>query len=356
MRTCVALLLTVAFTAPVDAADRTPAQIRAAFRKLLDRPRVPLDPQPLAEPKREHGVVIEKLHIASEKKRDGKIERVPMLIVRPDKQRAGRRPAVLVLHGTGGSKESQREWLDRLAAKGFLAVAIDARYHGERVGVARGAEAYVAAITAAWRAKPAEQEHPFFYDTVWDIWRTIDYLVTLPEVDPARIGVIGFSMGGVQTWMAAAVDERIKVAAPAIAVQSFRYGLEHDLWESRARTIWPAAEAAAQDLGEKAVNQRVVRALWNKILPGILDRFDAPDLLPLHAPRPLLVANGELDPRCPLPGAKLAFDAAEAAYKKAGAADKLKILVAPGVAHKVTDDQKTEIMAWLVRWLKPDSR
>ena len=34
--------------------------------------------------------------------------------------------------------------------------------------------------------------------------------------------------------------------------------------------------------------------------PGLLERYDAPYSLPLIAPRPMLVANGELDPRCPM--------------------------------------------------------
>jgi hypothetical protein len=140
---------------------------------------------------------------------------------------------------------------------------------------------------------------------------------------------------------------------PAIAVQSFKWSLENDRWQGRARTIWPAHEAAAKDLGEKDVNQKVARALWSKILPGILDRFDGPSLLPLIAPRPLLVTSGELDPNCPLGGAKLAFDTATRAYQAAGASDKLKISVAPGVAHKVTDAQKVEIVDWLVKWLAP---
>src|SRR2546430_633561 len=87
----------------------------------------------------------------------------------PGRGGSGRKATVIVLHGTGGSKDGnrERETMARLAAKGIMAVAIDARYHGERVAGAKGAEAYNAAILAAWRAKPAEQEHPFYYDTVW---------------------------------------------------------------------------------------------------------------------------------------------------------------------------------------------
>jgi dienelactone hydrolase len=310
---------------------------------------VPLDPVVAATVPGE-GAIEERLSIASEKRGDH-VERVPLLLIRP--ALPGRRPAVIVLHGTGGSKEGQRAWLTRLAGQGITGVAIDARYHGERSGGASGSEAYVAAITAAWRARGAGQEHPFFYDTVWDLWRTVDYLVSRPDVDPKRLGMIGFSMGGIETWMAASVDERIQVAVPAIAVQSFRWSLEHEQWEGRARTIWAAHEAAAMDLGEPAVNARVCRALWTKLLPGILGDFDGPSMLRLFAPRPLYIPSGELDPNNPIEGARVAFASVEAAYRAAGARDKLKISVAPGVGHKVTDEQNEAALAWLVAWLKP---
>ena len=60
-----------------------------------------------------------------------------------------RRPAVIVLHGTGGTKEGARSWLEELAAKGFIAVAIDGRYHGERSRGGTGTVAYNAAIVRA---------------------------------------------------------------------------------------------------------------------------------------------------------------------------------------------------------------
>jgi dienelactone hydrolase len=327
--------------------------VRAAFRRLLDRPRVPLDPR-AGQSKTEGELVTERLSIASEKKRNGAIERVPMVIVRPARA-GGPRPAVIVLHGTGGSKEGAREHqtMVQLAGKGIVAVAIDARYHGERSGGAKGAEAYNAAILAAWRARAAEQEHPFYYDTVWDIWRTVDYLETRPDVDRRRLGIIGFSMGGIETWLAGAVDERIKVAVPAIGVQSFRWSLEHEQWQGRANTIKLAHEAAARDLGEPAVNARVCRALWSKVIPGILDQFDGPSMLRLFAPRPLLVLSGELDPNCPLGGGKVAYATAADAYRDVGASDRVKMIVAPGVGHKVTDQQRQAALDWFVTWLRP---
>ena len=43
---------------------------------------------------------------------------------------------------------------------------------------------------------------------------------------------------------------------------------------------------------------------------GMLEQYDAPHSLPCVAPRPLLVANGELDLRCHMPGLLPAIEAA----------------------------------------------
>jgi predicted esterase len=327
----------------------TPEQTRKAFLQMLDRPRV--EPEVKEGPGLASGVIAtQSFTFASEKKRDGTIERVPVLTVRP--AQAGRYPVVIVLHGTGGSKEGVRNWLTDLAQRGIMGVAIDARYHGDRSGGAKGPAAYVAAITAAWKAPKEAMEHPFYYDTVWDLWRLIDVLEKRSDVDPKRIGMLGISMGGIQTWLAASVDERVAVVLPLIAVQSFRWSLDHDKWQGRANTIKAAHEAAAKDLGEPAINGKVCKALWSKVIPGILDEFDCPNMLKLMAGRPLYIALGTEDGNCPIEGARLAIRSAETAYEKAGAKDKLKVSIAEGVGHKVTDDQKAEALAWCEKWLK----
>jgi dienelactone hydrolase len=331
------------------------SEVRADFLKLLDRPRVALDAKSQEIKSNAKGLTTEKVSFAVEALPDGSMERVPALVVRPDWAKPGEKlPAVLVLHGTGGNKEGNRSWLEQLANRGFLAIAIDGRFHGERAGGMPGSKTYNEAITRAWRSKKGEpQTHPFFYDTCWDVWRTIDYLATRPDVDPDRIGLIGISKGGIETWLAAAVDERVKVAVPAISVQSFRWSLEHDRWQGRANTIREAHEAAAADLNEPKVNAKVCRELWAKVIPGILDEFDCPSMLRLLSDRSLLILGGDRDPNCPLEGAEIAFDAAKSAFHQAKAADHLKIMVARDSGHTVTKEQHDAALDWFVTWLKP---
>jgi len=326
-----------------------PAEAKVAFLKLLDRPKVPLDVK--LDPAAGLGELYRhRLSIASDKKADGTIERVPILIVRPPHEPGilERRPTIILLHGTGGSKEGMNSWLEEFARKGYVAVGIDARYHGERVPNVKGSTAYVEAITKAWKT-PTDKpmEHPFYYDTVWDLWRVLDYLETRADVDKSRIAMLGISMGGIQTWLAASVDDRVKVAAPLIGVQSFRWSLENDRWQGRANTIKAAHEAAAKDLGEAAVNQKVCRELWGKVIPGILSDFDCPNLLPLFADRALFISNGDKDPNCPVEGARIAIKSAEEAFAKANRKDKLEVHVGEGVGHTVTPEHHAAVVAFI---------
>ena len=152
-------------------------------------------------------------------------------------------------------------------------------------------------------------------------------------------------MGGIQTWLAASVDERYKVVVPAIAVQSFRWSLERDQWQGRANTIKQAHLAAAEDLGEKQINARVCKELWNKVIPGILEQFDCPSMVRLFAGRSLLIVGGTKDGNCPYGGAKVAIASAERAFAEAKAKDRLKVIMAD-VGHQVTQAQRLAALEW----------
>jgi dienelactone hydrolase len=54
--------------------------------------------------------------------------------------------------------------------------------------------------------------------------RVIDYLTSLPYVDGKRIAITGASGGGSQSFMAAALDDRITVSVPVVMVSSWYYG------------------------------------------------------------------------------------------------------------------------------------
>ena len=322
--------------------------VREDFIRLLQRPKTA--PKPSFKTIKTDSVVIEKGFIYTEP-----TERVPVIIYKPVFAASKSFPVVICLHGTGGSKEDEsiKELLYDLSRSGMMAVAIDARYHGERIeGGANKAQQYVEAISTAWKSTDVKHaKHPFFYDTVYDLWRLIDYLVTRPDVQPNRIGMMGISMGGIETWMAASVDKRIKVAVPVIAAQSFKWSLENNKWKGRAETIWKVHEQASKDLGDSIVTRDNVQHVWAKLIPGITGEFDCPSMIRLFAPRPLLLLNNEKDQNCPLEGAKIAFEAAKKAYGSKNALDKLQIHVTPGEPHRFLPQHETMTVAFFRKWL-----
>jgi dienelactone hydrolase len=316
---------------------------RADFLKIIDRPRVPFAVQ-IEKLSATNGLVEFHFSFASDAK-----QRVPGLLLENENTK-GKRPVVIIMHGTGGRKEDELPLLRRLAHKGFVAVAIDGRYHGERVVSGHGAAEYQDAIVRAWRGSG---EHPFFYDTVWDIRRLVDYLATRDDVDATRIGLTGISKGGIETYLTAAVDQRIAVAVPFIAVQSFDWELKNNDWQGRIATIQNGFNTIVKSEGVTNVDSATVQKFYDRIVPGIYSEFDGPQMLPLIAPRPLLVINGDRDPNCPLPGVELAVAAAQKTYAADDATNHFAVIIQKNTPHAVRPESERAMIDWFEKWLKP---
>jgi len=331
---------------PVAAQAMKPEERRERFLKMIDRPRV--DPDGKISEKTEVDGLLQ-FHFEFSSEADQRVPAIALLkqsILDDGK----RHPCTIILHGTGGKKEGELGLLKKLANKGFVAVAIDGRFHGER-----GTSAdYNGAITQAFK-DGGKKGHPMYFDTVWDVLRLVDLLQTRPEIDPDRIGLMGISKGGIETWLAAAVDTRIAVAIPCISLQSFEWSLQHDAWQTRVGTVKAGFAAAAKSENITEPDAAFARHFYDRVIPEIYSTFDGPAMLPLIAPRPLLGISGDKDPINPLPGARLCEDAAKAAYSKAGAGDKFQLLVEENTPHSVNAKGEAAAIEWFVKYLKPEA-
>ncbi len=332
------------------AEDRPPRIIpegidtRDRFLKLIERPRVPLN-----QVDRPSAIVDGLVETGFEFNAEAN-QRVSCLLLKNEKASdSTRRPVVIVLHGTGGSKEAMKPLLRKLANQDLIAVAMDARFSGERATFGKGSDAYRAAILETWKKGNG---YPFYYDTAWDLQRLIDYLETRRDVDPKRIASIGISKGGTELYLTAAVDTRILASVSCIGVQSFDWALEHNAWQSRIGTIQSAVDYAATESNVTKVDSHFIRRFYQRVVPGIEKEFDGPQMLPLIAPRPLLVINGEKDDRTPGPGLELCVNAARKAYRSVNASHNFEFWLQPNVAHAVTPESERDAIDWLVEKLK----
>ena len=318
---------------------------RAAFLAVIERPHVAPNAQLADLPD------IEGLHKQHLWFQSDATERVPGYFVFPDpKAFPGRRPVVIALHGTGGTKDEMSNIVMKAAQAGFIGVAIDGRFHGERTKAGSGAAEYNEAIARAYQTG---QGHPFYYDTVFDVMRLIDYLSTRKDVDASRIGLTGISKGGIETYFTAAADPRVAATVSYIGVQSFKWAIENGQWKARIATIQGAFNQSATSAGKSIDSADFVREFYSRVVPGIDGQFDGPQMLTLIAPRPLLVINGDSDANTPIAGVRLAVRTAQPAYAAAGAPDKIKLIVQEDTPHRVNPESVAAGIAWFARWLSP---
>ncbi len=333
----VALSPSISFAQAPDASG-----IRAAFLKMIDRPRVPLGPQtqPRADSERYRA---EQFSFASEAG-----ERVPGIFIKSASAK-DRRPVVIFLHGTGGRKEEFLAEMRTFADRGFATAAIDARHHGARITRGGLNEQYYAAMVETFRTGKGR---PYLYDTVWDVMRLVDYLETRSDVDASRIGLMGISKGGTEAYIAAAVDPRIAVTVPIIGVQGYRWALDNDQWQARVDTFAPAVDGAAH-AAAATVDAAFVRRFYDRVVPGIYGDYDGGSMLSLIAPRPVLVINGDSDALTPLAGVQETVATARRTYRSMSAEDKLGLYLQPNAGHVFTPVAELVMADWFVKFLKP---
>ncbi len=310
--------------------ERRPSVLRAVLGSLGDLP-------PRPAPVRARVVSIEQRRtFRLEKVRIGNgVEgEVSALLLIPNKLERPA-PAILWLHsstpdhtqiiipGTNGGEEALGEAFVRA---GYVVLSPDAYWHGDRTGTGPAGKS---------EAGREEQEslfklHLWLGRTLWGMFVrddqvALDYLVSRPEVDRARIGTTGMSMGSTRAWWLAAVDDRI---AAAVGVACF----------TRYRNL----------IAHGQLRQHGVYYFTN----GLLRNFDTEGVLALVAPRPFLALTGDLDAGSPVDGIRVLEDRIGRTYDALGAGERFKSVVYPGLGHDFTPAMRAAMLAWFERWLK----
>ncbi|MFD4590965.1 alpha/beta fold hydrolase [Streptomyces rubiginosohelvolus] len=189
---------------------------------------------------------------------------------------SGKRPAVLIGHGFGGSKNDVRAQAEKLAADGYAVLTWSARAFGKSGG----------------KISLNDPDHE-----VKDVSRLIDWLAERPEVeldgkgDP-RVGLTGASYGGAVSLLAAGHDERVDAIAPVITYWNladalFPDGVFKKLWAGIFITTGGGCERFEKQLCEMyervAVSGKpdaeAVKLLTERSPSAVADRIKVPSLL-----------------------------------------------------------------------------
>ena len=189
-------------------------------------------------------------------------QRYPGLLAVPKGK--GPFPAMLALHGHGGSAEAV-----------FDPKSI---YHGLADRFARGGYVVLA---------PSFPHRRYAAVTLWDLFRCVDILAARPEVDPQRMGVGGLSMGGEFTMWIAACDERLKAAVVSG-------------WMCTTEGVFSVPNCEC----------------WQ--LPGFVELMDVCEVHLLIAPRPVLFESAEQDGCFPIRHTRAGFERIRAGYRVFG--------------------------------------
>jgi pimeloyl-ACP methyl ester carboxylesterase len=247
-------------------------------------------------------------------------DRVPAFLLLPNLLK-GKAPAMLCLHQTtpvgkaepaGLIGSANLHYAQELAERGYIALAPDYPNFGD-YKIDPYAEGYASATMKG----------------IWNHMRSVDLLVSLPEVDPNRIGVIGHSLGGHNALLAAAFDPRLKAVITSCGFNSFfSYG-EGDLTGWSHRGYMPL----------------ITLRYGNdpKQMP-----FDFSEVLASVAPRAVFINAPMGDANFPVTGVMDCVAAARPVYALLRAPDHL-VVEYPACGHDFPSDVRAKAYAWLDR-------
>lgn len=240
----------------------------------------------------------------------------------------GRRPAALLFCGheqTSKATPSYQLTARLLARNGFVVLVIDPVSQGERMQLTdasgkpltRGGTTehtlLNAQATLLGTSLPAEQ--------LWDNVRGLDYLLTRPEVDAARVGCLGNSGGATQTAYFLAYDDRVQVAALCSYVAAGERNLTLT-GPADGCVMLPGAGAAGLDLADWPI---------------------------MFAPKPLLLLTGRYD-FVDQTDMDAVFADTRRAYAALGQADKADSFTYDD-GHGISAPKRAAAVAWFRRWL-----
>ena len=141
-------------------------------------------------------------------------------LYRPVDDRA-KHPAILNPHGHWQYGRLENESVDSgpalgisLARQGYVVFAYDMVGYTDTIQVPHR---FGSSAMRLWSFGPLGLQQ-------WDSIRALDFVSSLPDVDTARIGAVGASGGGTQTFLLAAVDDRIAFTSPVNMVSSIMQG------------------------------------------------------------------------------------------------------------------------------------
>jgi uncharacterized protein len=187
----------------------------------------------------------------------------------------GQRPAVVLCHGVWTGRRECLPLALKFRAAGYNVLCFDFRAHGASDG----------RFTSVG-----------FHETN-DVLGAVHYLRDRPEVDPARIAVIGFSMGAAATIQAAARCPEIAAVVADSAYASFVDAAKYSFSLVTRVPHFPIAPMAMR---------------WAKWIVRVdAERLRPVDVISRIAPRPLLITHGVLDEIVPVRHAYTLFKAAE---------------------------------------------